>query len=86
MNPRQVVHNEEHGAVVIWWGPKVAKATVDQLELDRFALYVFDYGAPVGYRMASARPERVSAIVSQNGNAYLDGFSPACRVIWKPSV
>jgi hypothetical protein len=32
VNPRQVVHNEEHGAVVIWWGPKVPKSTVDQLE------------------------------------------------------
>ncbi|MBY5393278.1 alpha/beta hydrolase (plasmid) [Rhizobium johnstonii] len=45
------------------------------LSLDRYALYVFDYGAPTGYRLAAAHPERVTAIISQNGNAYLDGFS-----------
>jgi pimeloyl-ACP methyl ester carboxylesterase len=56
---------------------KVIGDFVEALELARYALYVFDYGAPVGYRMASARPERVSAIVSQNGNAYLEGFSDA---------
>ena len=44
---------------------RVMQHFVDQLELDRFALYVFDYGAPVGYRMASTRPERISAIISQ---------------------
>jgi pimeloyl-ACP methyl ester carboxylesterase len=43
--------------------------------LERYALYIFDYGAPVGLRLAMRHPERVSAIVSQNGNAYLDGFS-----------
>ncbi len=43
--------------------------------LDRFAFYVFDYGAPVGCRLAVAHPERVLALISQNGNAYLDGFS-----------
>jgi pimeloyl-ACP methyl ester carboxylesterase len=43
--------------------------------LTRYALYVFDYGAPIGFRMALAHPQRVSAIVSQNGNAYLEGLS-----------
>ena len=38
--------------------------------LDRFAIYVFDYGAPVGFRLALKHPERVTAIISQNGNAY----------------
>jgi len=38
--------------------------------LDRYALYVFDYGAPVGFRLASAHPERITALISQNGNAY----------------
>ncbi len=52
----------------------------DVLKLERYAIYVFDYGAPVGYRLAMARPERVTALVSQNGNAYLDGFSDA----WGP--
>uniref|UniRef100_UPI0037512E5F alpha/beta fold hydrolase n=1 Tax=Actinomadura sp. SCN-SB TaxID=3373092 RepID=UPI0037512E5F len=50
------------------------------LGLDRFALYVFDYGAPVGFRIAARHPERVTAIISQNGNAYRDGLSEA----WKP--
>jgi pimeloyl-ACP methyl ester carboxylesterase len=39
------------------------------LGLDRFALYVFDYGAPVGFRIAARHPERITAIISQNGNA-----------------
>ncbi len=45
------------------------------LSLDRYALYIFDYGAPVGLRLGMRHPERVSAIISQNGNAYIDGFS-----------
>lgn len=47
----------------------------EALGLTRFALYVFDYGAPVGFRMAIANPERITAIISQNGNAYTEGFS-----------
>ncbi len=50
------------------------------LGLERFAIYVFDYGAPVGFRLALAHPDRISAIVSQNGNAYLEGLSDA----WAP--
>lgn len=45
------------------------------MRLDQYALYVFDYGAPVGLRLAMHHPERVSAIISQNGNAYIEGFS-----------
>lgn len=48
---------------------------VDALGLTAYALYIFDYGAPVGLRLAMHRPERVTAIISQNGNAYHDGFS-----------
>lgn len=48
--------------------------------LERFALYVFDYGAPVGLRLALAHPERITAIVSQNGNAYEEGLSEG----WSP--
>lgn len=48
---------------------------VDALGLNRYALYIFDYGAPVGLRLAMRHPERVSAIISQNGNAYVEGFS-----------
>jgi len=45
--------------------------------LQRFALYIFDYGAPVGLRIAARHPERITAIITQNGNAYLDGLSEA---------
>lgn len=45
--------------------------------LARFALYVFDYGAPVGFRIAVEHPERIAAIVTQNGNAYREGVSEA---------
>jgi pimeloyl-ACP methyl ester carboxylesterase len=50
------------------------------LRLDRYAIYVFDYGAPTGFRLAMARPERVTAIISQNGNAYEEGLGDA----WGP--
>jgi pimeloyl-ACP methyl ester carboxylesterase len=55
-------------------------AFTEALQLKRYALYVFDYGAPVGFRMAMARPERITAIVSQNGNAYEEGLGDA----WAP--
>jgi pimeloyl-ACP methyl ester carboxylesterase len=55
-------------------------AFTQALGLDRYALYVFDYGAPTGLRLAMAHPERVTAIVSQNGNAYEEGLSQA----WNP--
>ena len=47
------------------------------LGLEKFALYVFDYGAPVGFRLALKHPERITAIVTQNGNTYLEGVSAA---------
>ncbi|HKB49007.1 MAG TPA: alpha/beta hydrolase [Ktedonobacterales bacterium] len=53
---------------------------VDALGLTRYALYIFDYGAPIGLRLAMSHPERVSAIVTQNGNAYVEGLSTA----WEP--
>ncbi|TXM68836.1 alpha/beta hydrolase [Methylobacterium sp. WL120] len=53
---------------------------VDALGLKRYALYLFDYGAPVGLRLAMRHPERVTAIVSQNGNAYVEGLSSE----WEP--
>jgi pimeloyl-ACP methyl ester carboxylesterase len=49
-------------------------AFTDALGLARYALYVFDYGAPTGFRLAMTRPERINAIVSQNGNAYEEGL------------
>jgi pimeloyl-ACP methyl ester carboxylesterase len=54
--------------------------------LKRYAIYVFDYGAPVGFRLALKHPERVTAIISQNGNAYLEGLSEGwnpIQVYWK---
>lgn len=48
--------------------------------LRRFAVYVFDYGAPTGFRLARAHPERIEAIISQNGNAYEEGLSEG----WNP--
>ncbi|WP_132653189.1 MULTISPECIES: alpha/beta hydrolase [unclassified Rhizobium] len=47
---------------------------------DRFAVYVFDYGAPTGFRLAVKHPERITAIISQNGNAYEEGLSDG----WNP--
>lgn len=58
-------------------------AFIDTLKLERYALYVFDYGAPTGFRVAMARPERVTAIVSQNGNAYEEGLGDAWAPIQK---
>jgi pimeloyl-ACP methyl ester carboxylesterase len=54
---------------------EVIGAFVDAIGLERYALYVFDYGAPVGLRLAMKHPERITAIVTQNGNAYVEGFS-----------
>jgi len=59
---------------------RVIEEFTDVIGLDRYVLYVFDYGAPVGFRLAMARPERVTAIVSQNGNAYEEGLSD----LWAP--
>ena len=59
---------------------KAIEAFTETIGLMRYALYVFDYGAPVGFRLAVAHPERVTAIVSQNGNAYEEGLSDA----WDP--
>jgi pimeloyl-ACP methyl ester carboxylesterase len=59
---------------------QVIGAFTETLGLNRFAIYVFDYGAPVGLRLALAHPERISAIISQNGNAYEEGLSEG----WNP--
>jgi len=56
--------------------------------LDRYAVYVFDYGAPTGFRLAVKHPERITAIISQNGNAYEEGLSDGwnpIRAYWKES-
>ena len=59
---------------------KTMIAFTEALKSKRYALYVFDYGAPTGFRMAMSHPERVTAIVSQNGNAYEEGLGLA----WAP--
>ncbi|MGW9188433.1 alpha/beta fold hydrolase [Streptomyces rubiginosohelvolus] len=53
---------------------ELTSGLLDQLGLDRYALYVQDYGAPIGWRLALKNPERISAIVTQNGNGYEEGF------------
>jgi pimeloyl-ACP methyl ester carboxylesterase len=58
----------------------VVERFAEELNLDRFALYVFDYGAPTGFRLAMRHPEKIAAIISQNGNAYEEGLSEG----WNP--
>ena len=59
---------------------QTTQAFVDALALRRFAMYVFDYGAPIGFNLAVADPSRITAIISQNCNAYAEGLSDG----WKP--
>lgn len=49
---------------------------LDQLKIDQFLMYVFDYGAPIGFRLASWHPEKIVGIISQNGNVYEEGLGP----------
>jgi pimeloyl-ACP methyl ester carboxylesterase len=56
---------------------EVTGATIDAAGVGDYALYMFDFGAPVGFRIGLRHGDRVRAIVSQNGNAYLDGLGPA---------
>jgi pimeloyl-ACP methyl ester carboxylesterase len=62
---------------------KYIQGLIDQLDLKHFAIQVFDYGAPVGYRIAVANPEKITGIISQNGNAYLEGLSDGWNPIQK---
>ena len=62
---------------------KVIDRFTETLGLKRYAIYVFDYGAPVGLRLALAHPERITAIISQNGNAYEEGLSQGWNPIQK---
>lgn len=59
---------------------KTMQDFIDQLSLKRFAIYVFDYGAPTGFRLALANPEKITGVISQNGNAYDEGLSDG----WNP--
>lgn len=60
---------------------KTMQGFIDQIGLKRFAVYVFDYGTPVGFRLAAANPEKITGIISQNGNAYEEGLS----TVWGPA-
>ncbi len=62
---------------------KVIDTFTQTIGLERYGVYVFDYGAPVGFRLALAHPERVTAIISQNGNAYEEGLSQGWNPIQK---
>jgi len=59
---------------------KVIERFTEVIGLSHFAIYVFDYGAPTGFRLAVRHPERITAIISQNGNAYEEGLSDG----WNP--
>jgi pimeloyl-ACP methyl ester carboxylesterase len=68
------------------WLADVTNALLEDLELDRYAMYMFDFGAPVGFRIAAAHPQRVAGIITQNGNIYTDGFGPGVAALaawWK---
>lgn len=65
---------------------KTMGAFLEKKKIDSYALMIQDYGAPIGFRIATAHPERVTAIINQNGNAYLEGLGEAwagIRALWK---
>ncbi len=64
----------DHMAVIV-------EKLIEKLQLKRYSLYVMDYGAPVGFRIASAHPERIEALIVQNGNAYDEGLD---NNFWEP--
>jgi pimeloyl-ACP methyl ester carboxylesterase len=68
------------------WLTEITNGLLEALHLDRYAMYMFDFGAPVGFRIATAHPERVTGIITQNGNIYTDGFGPGVAPLaawWK---
>jgi len=58
----------------------LVEAFVDQLGIEQYSLYLMDYGAPIGFRLAARHPERVQSLIVQNGNAYVEGL----REFWDP--
>ncbi|KAI5918128.1 Alpha/Beta hydrolase protein [Camillea tinctor] len=60
---------------------KTTEAFLDALHIEQFAVYIFDYGAPTGLRVALDRPDAITAIISQNGNAYVEGLGAS---FWAP--
>ncbi len=68
---------------------EVIEKFTELVGLKKFAIYVFDYGAPVDFRLAVSHPERISALISQNGNAYEEGLSDEwapIRALWNNST
>lgn len=63
---------------------EVMQALLDRLGLQRYMLYMQDYGGPIGMRMATAQPERVTGLVFQNANVYLEGVSEAAQAVFMP--
>lgn len=55
---------------------------LDQLGLQKFAVYIMDYGAPIGLTIASTQPDRVTALLVQSGNAYMEGFTPFWDILF----
>ena len=72
----------DHDAFAYTFGhyAEIVDGLLGQLGAERYAMYVMDYGAPVGYRLALKHPERVSALIVQNGNAYEEGL----KEFWDP--
>lgn len=66
---------------------QIMEQFIDEIDLDRFSLYLMDYGAPVGFRIATSQPERIESLIVQNGNAYIEGidndFWEPIREYWK---
>ncbi len=65
---------------------KTIEGFTNSLALEKYAMYVFDYGAPIGFRLAAKHPEKVTAIISQNGNVYEEGLSAGfdkVKAYWK---
>jgi len=60
---------------------RIIEKFTDEIKLDRFSLYMMDYGAPVGFRIATSRPERIETLIIQNGNAYIEGID---NNFWEP--
>lgn len=60
---------------------KVVEKFIDKVGLDKYSLYLMDYGAPIGFRIATNHPERVEALIIQNGNAYIEGIN---NNFWEP--
>ncbi len=66
---------------------RIIEKFTDEIGLDRYSLYLMDYGAPVGFRIATSQPERIDSLIVQNGNAYIEGidndFWEPIRAYWK---